>query len=1001
MHATRLLYGVRRIFPFLREIAPATLRPIPASHLSGKTIAIDATLISTRFHFADDPHPARHLFGFCRLIRSLRALDARAIMVFDHPIGGTRARNPAKLHEAERRRTQRALVTRRALLERKRFERIKSLSELTTKYERLSRQESALLHDQLRTAYNNPALMPRRRTDAEADEVSDDSLDAELLCADDRLDEGNEAERSANVDSEQTTEEGWDEPVGTSIWDELIQDEQIASAALSTSLEILENDLPAQPALIADGQEVPAHIAELVSQFHYARLRFEHLHHALAEEQSATKDGESFAESRNQAALTAAEARIHQTMLDRGAPGASLGQLHQQAALPDEEAVLADEVDDAEDGEEATEEVEEGTTEAATAVPQILQSDLLPGLSEPGTAETSSESTSAGIAESEPSTLESFELDSMHSKSTALSKSYHRASAPLKPQTIIDCAYLCALMGVPVLFTSRGTGAYTSNPEDDTLPLTIPGAAWAGHARLRSRAHEAEALAASLVHAGFAEVVASEDSDVLMYDVPMLRGLSGGNVAGNGSGLGGPKGLVWVDAKEVRRTLFDVREGGRSEDVAVEDGEDVEGEEEKRMTKGILEDEEQAVEDEVNADDAAFLTAEPSITLSASSEDMKSGIEELDALIANDDGSKESSALAQHSPLNMDDETAGPGKKAKVLSPDEENRRLFIEFALLLGTDFNRSIPGVGPKGAHSLMKEHRSISAILRLKRAQKAAATAKSKSPRKAVVVPPNRGPKFKFSPPPPLNRREYLIELARARNVFTSPPTLYGNLARLRRWAAGGEYFDWSGSVSEEEEVAEDDVGGRKLAESQRKRSVRKEDQWRRGEVTGLFRRYGVRRLPDEDFREVVSRTKKGLGFGTTIDSFMNDLADEQQKRTSVEATNESAASDTAHMEALDGADVDRATGKSTDSASISTSSFTSRAADPFGSDVFGERDVPSGSQAEALLAKTARSRSSAGQRASRRTATGKKASKEKWPQGAAEEPAVEGNVTPALS
>ncbi len=42
------------------------------------------------------------------------------------------------------------------------------------------------------------------------------------------------------------------------------------------------------------------------------------------------------------------------------------------------------------------------------------------------------------------------------------------------------------------------------------------------------RIHEAEAYAASLVRAGFADLVASEDSDVLLYDAPLLRGLMGG-----------------------------------------------------------------------------------------------------------------------------------------------------------------------------------------------------------------------------------------------------------------------------------------------------------------------------------------------------------------------------------------------------------------------------------------------------------------------------------------
>jgi len=39
--------------------------------------------------------------------------------------------------------------------------------------------------------------------------------------------------------------------------------------------------------------------------------------------------------------------------------------------------------------------------------------------------------------------------------------------------------------------------------------------------------HEAEALGAALVTAGLADVVVSEDSDVLLYDVAMLRNVTG------------------------------------------------------------------------------------------------------------------------------------------------------------------------------------------------------------------------------------------------------------------------------------------------------------------------------------------------------------------------------------------------------------------------------------------------------------------------------------------
>ncbi|KAE8247792.1 hypothetical protein A4X06_0g4189 [Tilletia controversa] len=944
MHATRLVRGVRGIFPFLRDVAPATLRPVPPSRLSGLTLAIDATLISTRFHFADDPHPARHLFGFYRLIRALRALDARAIMVFDHPLGGNRARNPAKLQEAERRRTQRALVTKRAMLEARRFARIQKLSELIPKYERLSAQEAGMLHDQLRTAYSNRELMRERAKDVdfEDDEESDlraDSMPAEVVGAHEDLRDRRDlievpgTGTSGGAEPVQAPEHSWDELVGTPIWDELQVVEQIASASLSTSMELLEKTLlPTQPA--DEVGTLPAHIAELVNEFHKARLQFESLHSTQREDSAAPRSNEdSVVESKNQIALTAAEARIHETMLNRGAPSVSLGQLHREAAIADDE-------DEAGDGDGA-EAAEDGTEPPApvAVVPRVLESDMLEEAEKGLKSDTPEEDQPRDTTVNAPlqdklMPPQGFELHYMHTQSTALSKSYHRASKPLSPQTIIDCAYLCALMGVPVLFTSRGTDGSTTTNDDDSPTLTIPGAAWAGQARLRSRAHEAEALAASLVHAGFAQVVASEDSDVLMYDVPMLRGLTSGNVGGTG-GQAGLKGLVWVDAKEVRRALF-----GISGDAGAEVGQGDEAEQHRS-------------EGGVNVDGAAGpLTKELSASLSATSERASGSGHEEDLLAVDDDdiaSEEEFSTLAQdHAPgsENEGDVHRTNTSRTKTLTPDEENRRLFLEFALLLGTDFNRTIPGVGPKSAHSLMKEHKSIPAILRLKRPPpKSASAKKPRAPSKAVPTLAARGADLKWQPPPPLTRREYLIELARARNVFNRPPTLYGNFARLRRWVAGGEYFDWRGCVSEEEKPSEGDAGSGKVSEQQRRQElVRKEDEWRRGEMSRLFQKHGVRRLPPAEAER---------GFGRSLENFVDELGNSQadQKEPGAPA---------------DAVDAGLAT-------SGDTTSDRFVKPDPFGSDVFGERDVPSGLQAAELLVKTAPLDSPAGRPASRRIST----------------------------
>lgn len=81
--------------------------------------------------------------------------------------------------------------------------------------------------------------------------------------------------------------------------------------------------------------------------------------------------------------------------------------------------------------------------------------------------------------------------------STHLVDIYRRGSRLVPQQAYIECMQLCRDMHAPVLVAG-----------DDT-PI-----------------HEAEALASALVREGYADIVASEDTDVLLYEVPMLRGLS-------------------------------------------------------------------------------------------------------------------------------------------------------------------------------------------------------------------------------------------------------------------------------------------------------------------------------------------------------------------------------------------------------------------------------------------------------------------------------------------
>ncbi len=86
-------------------------------------LAIDATLLVQRLHFADDPHASRHVIGFYRLVTSLRQHGVVPLMVFDHP----QKRLALKDREQIKRRHKRELDRIRSKLEHERRGRLLEL----------------------------------------------------------------------------------------------------------------------------------------------------------------------------------------------------------------------------------------------------------------------------------------------------------------------------------------------------------------------------------------------------------------------------------------------------------------------------------------------------------------------------------------------------------------------------------------------------------------------------------------------------------------------------------------------------------------------------------------------------------------------------------------------------------------------------------------------------------------------------------------------------------
>ncbi|KAK0203581.1 PIN domain-like protein [Desarmillaria ectypa] len=115
------------------------------------------------------------------------------------------------------------------------------------------------------------------------------------------------------------------------------------------------------------------------------------------------------------------------------------------------------------------------------------------------------------VDESEESSMQD-EVFKIYQKSTVMFESYARRTRPPTVQNYIECREILEAMGIACI---ESEGPY-----------------------------EAEALACALVSHGFADYVASEDTDVIVYEVPLIRNIT--NQAGP---------LVVVSGSDVREGL--------------------------------------------------------------------------------------------------------------------------------------------------------------------------------------------------------------------------------------------------------------------------------------------------------------------------------------------------------------------------------------------------------------------------------------------------------------
>lgn len=665
MQATKAAMGIRGIFPLIKQHAPLAIEKLSSlSQLPpGYRLAIDATLLVQRLHFADDAHASRHLIGIHRLARALETANVRPIMVFDNPAAS--ARMPQKQRERARRKQARTRLSTRSLIEKLRRDRLGHLEQALAQWRSLKDTERAEVASLLRQWSESKAPLPVSQTATLLDRFSDHTHEAEEEAEagpdESEIDQG----ALMSLDDAKLHEAVFVRPSS----DLLVEDDWkgIDLAPLEELVLAAESDIKEWQARQPQYDGIWSEVKEaessatiaIASRIDSARREYLHLQAAATAVSTVSKEGTEITE----------------------------------VSLPPETPAQAKMT------------ALEGTLYAALESPQCREGDV---------TATSADAIALSKTTPELPAEEPLALTEIAAQNQVLGRAYARSSEPLSPQIFDDCADLCRLLNIPVLWTGDGS-------------------------RTGGRAHEAEAMAAMLVRDGHADAVASEDSDVLLYDVKLLRGLVGS------------KGLELVDAKQVRLTLFPP----------------------------------QPAEDEASRAEA-----------------------------------------------------------------DKASARKMLDFALLCGTDFNRTVAGIGSRRALKLMQTFGSINGI-RQEVLRAVAQHRKDQRSPKQVRAPleADEQPRIdksmasmmaKFALPNGMTWREYSKELNQARDVFRRPPSLFKELRKLK---GQGQAQLWPEPAQQSRDESDD-------------------------EVERYLQSHGVRRNDPLDKDETETTTPQSRGFGAGL-------------------------------------------------------------------------------------------------------------------------------------
>ncbi|KAF8190328.1 PIN domain-like protein [Mycena galopus ATCC 62051] len=151
--------GVLGLTPFLQKAlqVPDVVKQLPdrLRGFAGKKIVIDGTLITQRLHFAQVPHNYRHVLGWYKLVKELQDCGVEAICVFDG-----KERSAAKAREAERRREVKELAVARGSIELERVKRLQRLADVLGRFQKFDPMQRGRVSELLRQISVDPNLPP-------------------------------------------------------------------------------------------------------------------------------------------------------------------------------------------------------------------------------------------------------------------------------------------------------------------------------------------------------------------------------------------------------------------------------------------------------------------------------------------------------------------------------------------------------------------------------------------------------------------------------------------------------------------------------------------------------------------------------------------------------------------------------------------------------------------------------------------------------------------------